>query len=196
MASTVQLADIGKWPKQVVHQYHKGIVDTIRVTVKTYGPAIIQAIIDGVRPYPPVNTGDYRRSWKARNITDGVFFYNPTLQASIIEKGRRPGVGVSQAGQEAIARWVHLHGMDRQSMSRRERRARRSMRAGGTDKRAFRFRTRWQQENRARGIAFVISRAIKRRGLKAKNILAQAKPILTMQVTNDVEAMIARGPQP
>jgi len=195
MASTIALADIGKWPRQVVHQYHKGIVDTIRVTVKTYGPAIIQAIIDGVRPHPPVNTGDYRRSWKARNITDGVFFYNPTLQASIIERGRRPA-WVSKEGQEALARWVHLHGMDREPMSKRERRVRRRMRAGGTDKGVFRFRTRWQQENRARGIAFVIARAMSKKARPGLFILAQTKRILTMQVTNDVEAMIARGPQP
>jgi hypothetical protein len=195
VASTVQLADIGKWPLKVVHQYHSGIVDTMRVSVKTYGPAIIQAVIDGVRPHPPVNTGDYRRGWKVRNITDGVFLYNPTKQAGIIERGRRPGTGVSQEGQEAIARWVHLHGMDRDGMSTRERRARRKMRAAGAEKAAFRFRTRWTQDSRARAIAFLIARAIKRRGLPAKNILAQAKPILTMQVSNDVEAMIARGPQ-
>jgi hypothetical protein len=54
-------------------------------------------------------------------------------------------------------------------------------------------RRKWMQENRARGIAFVIARAIKRRGLPAKHILGQAKPIITMQVLRDVEGVLARG---
>lgn len=196
MASTVQLADIGKWPKQVVHQYHSGIVQTIRTSLRMYAPALIQDAIASVKPYQPVHTGDYKRSWKVRNITDGAFFYNPTIQASIIERGRRPGVGVSRAGQEALARWVHLHGMDRATMSKRERRSRRRMRAGGAAKESFRFRTKWSQESRARGIAFLIARAIKRRGLPAKNVLKSVTEELTHHVLNDVEAMIAKGPQP
>jgi hypothetical protein len=195
VASTVQLADIGKWPQKVMHQYHSGIVQTIRTSLRMHAPALIQAAIAGVKPYQPVHTGDYKRSWKVVNITDGAFFYNPTIQAGIIERGRRPGVGVSRAGQEALARWAHLHGMDREKMSKRESRTRRRMRAGGAAKESFRFRVRWSQESRARGIAFLIARAIKRRGLPAKNVLKSITADLTSRVLNDVEAMIAKGPQ-
>ena len=177
----------------MVGKYHAEIVKQIQVSVKMHGPAIIQAIIDGTRPYPPVNTGKYRRAWKVRSISNGALIFNPTKQAGIIGNGRRPGFGVSREGQEALARWVHLHGMDRQPMSIREKRAGRKMRAAGISKQGLRARKMWTQENRARGIAFVIARAIKRRGLPAKNILGQAKPIITMQVLNDVDAVMVRG---
>jgi hypothetical protein len=178
----------------MVGKYHAEIVKQIQVSVKMHGPAIIQAIIDGTRPYPPVNTGEYRRAWKVRSISNGALIFNPTKQAGIIGNGRRPGFGVSREGQEALARWVHLHGMDKAKVSKRERRYRRLMtKAGFGDKDRFRARTRQSMENRARGIAFVIARAIKRRGLPAKNILGQAKPIITMQVLNDVDAVMVRG---
>jgi len=190
--STVSLADLGKWPQKITRERHGAIVEAMRVSVKTCGPGIVQAIIDQVRPHPPVNTGEYRRNWKVRNITDGVMLFNPTKQAGIIEHGRRPGFGVSREGQEALERWVHLHGMDRQPTSKRERATRRRMRAGGTSKEGIRARSRWQQDSVARGIAFLIARAIKRRGLPANNILAQAKPLITAQVMQDVEASISR----
>ena len=177
----------------MVGKYHAEIVKQIQVSVKMHGPAIIQAIIDGTRPYPPVNTGEYRRAWKVRSISNGALVFNPTKQAGIIENGRRPGFGVSREGQEALARWVHLHGMDRQPMSIREKRAGRKLRAAGISKQGLRARKMWTQENRARGIAFVIARAIKRRVTPGKNILGQAKPIITMQVLNDVDAVMVRG---
>jgi hypothetical protein len=190
MASTVKLADIGKWPQQVVHQYHGGIVSTIRTSLRMHAPVLFQDAIAAVKPYQPVNTGDYKRSGKVVNITDGAMFFNPTKQASIIDKGRRRGKGVSREGQEALARWVHLHGMDRPTTAQlrfaRGRKARRGS--------AARFR-RILQEDRARAVAFLIARAIKRRGLPAKNVISGMKGKLTSLVLNDVEAMIARGPQ-
>ena len=190
MASSIALADIGKWPKQVVHQYHKGIVDTIRVSVRMHAPVLFQASIAGVRPHQPVNTGEYKRSGKVVNIADGAMFYNPTKQASIIDRGRRPGTGVSREGQEAIARWVHLHGMDRPTAGQMRFARSRRARKGG----AARFR-KILEEDRARSIAFLIARAIKRRGLPAKNVISGIEVELTKRVLDDVEAMIAKGPQ-
>ena len=192
MIGSVKLSDLGKWPAKVAHERHGAIVNAIRVSVKTNGPAIIQAVIGGVKPYPPVNTGEYRRNWKVRNITDGVLLFNPTKQAGVIENGRRPGFGISRQGQEDLARWAHLHGMDRKPMSRRERATRRKMRTEGYGKEAFRGRIRWQQDSRARSIAFLIARAIKRRGLPAKHILAMAKPFIVMQVMRDIDMALAQ----
>jgi len=190
--STVKLENLGQWPQQITRECHGAIVEAMRVSVKTHAIGIIQTIISGDQPRPPVNTGEYRRNWKVRNITDGVMLFNPTVQAGIIERGRRPGFGVSREGQEALARWVHLHGMDRQPVSKRERATRRKLRAGGITKEGLRARSRWRKDSVARGIAFLIARAIKRRGLPAHNILKQAKRFITMQVTQDVQAAIAK----
>ena len=61
------------------------------------------------------------------------------------------------------------------------------------DKRARILRQKWSQENRARGIAFLIARAIKRRGLPAKHILERAKPAIISQVIQDIDTMLAKG---
>ena len=178
MAGSVSVSDLAKWPKVMVEKYHVEIVKQIQISVQMHGPAIIQAIIDGTRPYPPVNTGEYRRNWKVRRISNGALIFNPTKQAGIIGQGRRPGFGVSKEGQEALARWVHLHGMDR---------------FDGTPGMRRRIRSRAARDSRARAIAFLIARKIKARGLPAKNILGRAKPLITAQVMNDVDAVMVRG---
>jgi hypothetical protein len=143
-----------------------------------HAPALIQEAIAAVKPYQPVHTGEYKRSWKVRNIPDGAAFFNPTLQASIIERGRRPGHGVSREGQEALARWAHLHGMDRFDGNRGMRRPVRG-KAG--------------KESQARAIAFLIARKIKARGLPAKNVLGSVKAQICERVRADVQDMMAKG---
>lgn len=55
---------------------------------------------------PPIDTGDYARSWKAEDIEGGALFYSaasPAVKAGVIEEGRRPGVGIPI---EPLAEWV------------------------------------------------------------------------------------------
>lgn len=205
MAASIKLADIGKWPQKVVHQYHGGMVATIRTSLRMHAPVLFQEAIAAVKPYQPVNTGDYKRSGKVVNITDGAMFFNPTKQAAIIDRGRRKGVGVSREGQEALARWVHLHGMDRfddnPGMRRRVRAAKKARaarlyaRALAVGRIPARTSIGLARDARARAIAFLIARAIKRRGLPAKNVISGMKAELTSRVLGDVQAMIAKGPQ-
>ena len=191
--NTINIRDLGKWPRQTVGKYVSAMTKEIQISLKMCGPAIVQTIIDGTRPFPPVNTGEYRRNWKVRNIPGGAVLFNPTLQAGIIERGRRPGIGVSRKGQEDLARWVHLHGMDSAPLTIRERRVRRRMRDAGVTKEGFRARRMWKQDSRARSVALLIARAIRRRGLPAKNILGRARPFIVAQVVRDVEDMMVRG---
>jgi hypothetical protein len=195
VAGSVNIADLVKWPKALVDRYNAGTIATIRTSLKLHGVAQVQVAIDGTVPYPPVNTGGYRRGWKVRELSNGAFLFNPDRSASIIERGRRPGFGVSKEGREALARWVHLHGMDRAGpLTKRQRAARRRMRDSGVGKEGIRARGRWQQANRALGIAFLIAREIKRRGLPAKRVLARAKPGIIRLVMADVDAFFVKGP--
>ena len=52
------------------------------------------------------NIGNYKRAWKWKDTEEGIAIYNDVPYAPIIEYGRRPGKGVSQQGQIAIARWA------------------------------------------------------------------------------------------
>lgn len=185
----IKIDEVGKWPAAIVAQ-HKGLIlKTMRVAVRVNAPGLIQAAIASY-PRQPVHTGDYKRSWKIKDIDNGVIVYNPTLQAGIIEHGRRPGFGVSRSGIDAIARWVHLHGMDKVQVSRRERAIRRRMRLGGSDKAAIKWRGRWQQENLARSIAFAIALSIKRRGLSARPVIGPATELIKRVVVTAIDQAV------
>jgi hypothetical protein len=175
--TTVDIADLARWPAETVHQCHSAIVGAIRTSLRMHAPRLIQASIASVQPHQPVNTGDYKRAWKVKNIVDGAMFFNPTVQAGVIDDGRRPGYGVSREGQEALARWAHLHGMDRFDSNLGLRR-----RVKGRD----------AQAAQARAVAFLIARAIKARGLPAKNVLRSAQPKITEMVIADVNAAIEK----
>ena len=60
-----------------------------------------------------VNTGFYKRAWKAERTAEGARVYNTAPYASIIESGRRPG---KMPPLETIVRWA----MRRMTISEKE----------------------------------------------------------------------------
>ena len=97
--------------------------------------------------YGAVNTGIYRRAWKWRRITNGAVISNSVPYASVIEDGRRRGKGVSRQGQVALARWAIRKGL-----------------VQGKGK---------KRDAAARNVAFLIARALKKRGLKGRKVMGR-----------------------
>lgn len=187
MATTIDIKDIGAWPGKVVSQKRTELVDAVRTAIKVDGPAILQATIDATKPTPPVDRGTYRRNWKCRNIPNGSRLYNSTVQASIIEDGRRPGFGVSWEGRASLAVWVHHHGLDR-AEAKVQRYKLLPKKEGGRP--AARLSMRDRTEAARDSIAFLIARAIKARGLPAKRILARSKGLLAQLFQRTVAGVL------
>lgn len=106
-----------------------------------------------------VNTGEYRRRWKATALTGasgnvGVLVGNSAPYAGIIEYGRRKGA--KRPPTEPIARWAQR-----------------------------KFGIPYQA---AKGIAFVIARRISQRGLLARHVLTgrQTEQLLLEALERDV----------
>ena len=173
--SAIDIKDIGSWPAAVVKAKRDEAMTALRTTIKVDGPVIVQATIDATVPHPPVDRATYRRNWKCRNIKDGARLYNSTVQASIIEDGRRPGTGVSWEGMRSLRLWVHRHGMEGWE-ARIQRAHLLKKKEGGRP--GARLKMRDRTEAARDSIAFLIARAIKARGLPAKHVLARAKPLL------------------
>lgn len=104
----VSLRDLGKRFIQLNQDRHLRVVRAVQVVARTVGIRLIQEEIDATTPVP-VDRGTYRRSWATADLPDGVQLYNPTIQASIIEKGRRPGARRPPA--QAIINWVKRKGI-------------------------------------------------------------------------------------
>lgn len=185
--SSIDLKDIGAWPGQVVREKRSELLTAVRTAIKVDGPVIIQATIDATKPNPPVDRATYRRNWKCRNIPNGARLYNSTVQASILEDGRRPGYGVSWEGQAALRVWVHHHGLDRQE-AKIQRYKLLPKREGGRP--STRLSMRDRTEAARDSIAFLIARAIKARGLPAKRVLARSKGLLTQLFQRTVEGVL------
>ena len=99
----VNIASLPEWAGKLVGRRKADVLAAIRKTVYVAGQQIIQQEIDATKPYKPVDRGDYRRGWKYAELPDGARLYNATVQASVIERGRRPG---SMPPLTPLMRWA------------------------------------------------------------------------------------------
>jgi hypothetical protein len=186
--------------RELPEKRRQAAIQAIRNAVKMRGEPMIQTAIDAVRPHPPVNTGDYRRRWRAINIPDGARLQNSSAIAGVIEHGRRPGKGVSREGIEALMRWAHLHGMAKdEKVSAREGRRRSELMTSAKAlgryalmmaRAGIKERKKTGSVNTLRSVAFAIASAIKRRGLPAKHVLASIAPTLSDFVRGEVQSVL------
>jgi hypothetical protein len=134
------------------------------------------------------NTGEYARGWKVTDVDQGAMLHNVTVQGSIIEHGRRRGA--KQPPSTTLALWAQRKGLSPVFAAERRRvvmgRGRPSMALRRGQDVAYEWR----------GLGFVIARAIGRRGLPAKNVLAGMLPEITrgvrVEATSQLRETIAR----
>jgi hypothetical protein len=150
----------------------KKAVAVIRRTVKLQGPAAVQKEIASFSRQP-VDRGMYRQSFRFEDIPDGATAYNFAMYAPIIEYGRRPGQKAPPI--EAIMAWVLRKGIGRQF---------------GPNQAGKRRVTGKLDESRARGIAFTIARAIKKRGLPAHLVLQHASEHIDQEINQALQELL------
>ena len=174
-------------------------VAVIRKTVKLAGPRAVQAEIEAISGRRPVDRGTYRRSFRFEDITGGAVAYNFSPYASIIERGRRPGGKMPPV--DLIAEWVRrkrigvqygpvgvrqsLRGPGRFTSGVGKGKQGPSQQIARSGPRRLIVSARKASrlsEKQARGIAFVIARAIARRGLPAHMIVARASEVIDEKV--------------
>lgn len=129
------------------------------------GMAIVQEEVDRTTPYPPVDRGTYRRGFQYAQTPAGATIYNHVPYQGVLEDGRRPGTGVSRAGQKAIAAWVLRKGLITKSVPRGDR------------------------QKAAERVAFLIARKIQARGQPGKHVFARAMT----RIEPIVEAAVERA---
>lgn len=151
-------------------------VKTIRRVVKLHGPRLVQAEISELTK-PPVDRGTYRRSFKFEDTKDGAVAYNFAPYAPVIEFGRRPGMKAPPLA--AIMAWIERKGIGRQ-MGPKQR---------GPGGRSAVLRRKAQ----VRGLAYVIARQIKRRGLPALLILQHAAHNIDAEIQKAIGKLTSDG---
>ncbi len=140
------------------------VIKAIQTTVALRGPAIAQDVVAETRPLP-VDRGEYRRGFHARDTKSGAVFLNSAPHAPIVEMGRRPG---RYPPLQVIERWVRRK--FRLQLKRFS--ARRARGGAGLSER----------EREVRSATFLVSRAIARRGIPGKHVMARVEKRLTPEV--------------
>jgi hypothetical protein len=135
------------------------VVKAIQETVLVEGPAIAVQQTQALGKYAPINTSNYLRGWKAEKLDNGAIVFNDTPYASVIEHGRRRGARMPPT--KVIAEWLE-------------------------QKMRGRVRNRAKRLRMAKSMAFVVARAIGRRGLPAKNIMKKTRRKLDPMVKKAV----------
>jgi hypothetical protein len=149
-------------------------VEVIRRTVKLHGPRLVQAEIQSVTPHQPVDRATYKRSFRFDDIPGGAVMYNFAPHASIVELGRRPGGRMPPLS--VIEDWVRRKGIGLRS---------------GPAKKGSKFQRRTEAE--LRGIAFVIARQIRSRGLPAHHIIRLASQKLEKVIGQELAKLGTEG---
>ena len=132
-------------------------LETVRKGTREATPA------SGNNSVPPgaVNTGHFLRSWAVARNNRGASIVNSSPYAAVVEYGRRPGKGVPIG---PLAQWVLRKLGGKMGLNK----LRKKGGVAGADRRLA----------AARAVAYVISAAIKKRGLKGRHILHRAAPEL------------------
>lgn len=161
---TVKLANLGNLVRDLPKAQVAAAVTAIRLTVATVGVRLVQEAISAANP-PPVDRGTYRRNWRTANVPGGARIYNPSAHASVIEDGRRAGARMPPPA--VIGEWARRKGLLK-----------------GVKKA--------ERASAQKAIGFVIARAIARRGLKARKILAGTFDKLIDEVREAAHAAIMK----
>jgi hypothetical protein len=129
-------------------------VATLQRATSAAGPANPQGVGTG----GAVNTGHYKRAWKAERLSDGARVYNVAPYASVIEHGRR--AGTKMPPKEVITRWIQ--------------------------------RRLGKPLKEARAMAFVVQRAIAKRGLVGRKVMTNAQFDIMQDFYQDLVAELDR----
>lgn len=139
-------------------------VKVIRKTVKVSGPRRVQEVISALAR-KPVDRGTYRRSFQYEDIEGGATVYNSAPYAAVIEYGRRKGA--KGPPLKVLMEWV----------------VRKKLVAGG----------RKANQSDVRGVAWLIQRAIKRRGIPGRHVLGIASRNIQADVRQALRAELGGG---
>lgn len=154
----------GDLPAHFLAEHQRRIAAVVRAvqqTVETAGPALAQEELrkGTARKRVPINTGEYARAWQAKKIDQGAILFNDAPYASIIELGRRPGSRPPPS--DVIFKWLE-------------------------QKLRGRVKNRRDRVKEAKGLAFVIARAIGKRGLPPHRVMARTRRRLDKLVQDAV----------
>jgi bacteriophage HK97-gp10 putative tail-component len=159
----------GDLPQHFLREHERRVAEVVKAVqqaVETAGPGIAQEELRKAtaRRSAPINTGEYARSWQAKKLDNGAVIFNDAPYAAIIENGRRPGSRPPPS--DVIFKWLEqkLRG---QVKNRRDR------------------------VKAAKGMAFVIARAIGKRGLPAHRVMARTRVRLNRLVQAEVAGVLS-----
>lgn len=177
---TMRLQDAGKHFEDRYAKRREVIIKTLQSAGRVaLGSGIAQSIASLKRP--PVNTGMYKKAFMALPHQTGVKLFNPLPYAPMIEHGRRPG---TFPPIDAIAHWLAQKNL-RTEPEAGKARGRRLLSGKTIGER--------HEEASATGLAFVVARAIARRGLDAKGVLTRAyRDTIRSMILEELKAVLNR----
>ena len=167
MTMRVAMAELpGVWEKRSQEQRRSVVLMLHEAAL--LGLHRIQESIAATVPFPPVDKGFYQASHHVARDADGATVYTDCPYAAEIEYGARPHWPPSGP----IYQWAY----------RKFRVSLQSEWRGAGGKRKTGLTSREFREREARSIAFLVCRAISRRGMKPRLVYAHALPGMQMDV--------------
>ena len=188
-----QLQAFGRgFPHVVVRAFQRAAIDGRGAVVRETAKA---------QPFPAVDTGAFMRSWIVEKHNHGAIIGNDTLQAPIMEGGRRPGM----PPVDPLIQWAYrkMRGIEAQNRAaRRKASGRRKAVARKAASRKRRSVVSWRgglsnarRMRAARSFGWAVALKIKREGIEQREPLGNAWPAILRFVEQRLNEAIQKFAQ-
>jgi hypothetical protein len=177
MSSRIRLDDprqLGLAVRRLGKSMDAAAVKAMQATAR-YGASQAVAVSAQTKPRPRAR-GGYERSFVVTKLSSGAVLSNSSKPAIFVERGRRPGKMPPEA---EIISWIKAKGLDK------------SLRSGLGRGAGGRFRS--VGRGKLRSLAFLIRRAIARKGTKGRYVLLRTMPRIAQRLPVELDIQINRA---
>jgi hypothetical protein len=151
---TIDIKQFPEFAKNTMKDIRQKIISRLYKAAQLTRSALIAERIPSIKPFPPVDTGNYKMSWKAEKTQNGARMWSEAPYAGILELGVKPGRIPMPLKKARKNGWILVPASWALNWTYRK----------------FRVKNKWRDRRDAYGMAIRVQMALSQRGIAARKV--------------------------